>query len=221
MSAPTMTICDQADHLDRKLEQLFDHPNELEVLRLFGSMPDAKARTRRMDTHLRQHMPGNRGIVRRLASQNIARAVLIEMDLAALPANLAHLCLDNSELLLFIYQGARDKGEAVLAAPRAHKLPTWAINLLLAGWLTTCASIDVPPEVVEQVIENEQEREDVRRVIVKLLAEAIGPECSAATLWSRYRATRWQQLIEGRPARLSHGQAPAAPGRHGYQLVLW
>lgn len=137
-----------------RLEQLFDHPDELEVLHLFGSMPDAKKRTRRMDAHLRQHMPGNRGIVRRLANQNIVRAVLIEMDLAALPADLAHRCMDDSELLLFIYQAARGKGEAVLAAPRAHKLPTWAIYLLLAGWLTTCTSIDVPPEVVEQVIEN-------------------------------------------------------------------
>ena len=188
--------------MDERIDQLFDHPDVFEVLRLFGSMPDAKARTRRMDTHLRQHMPGNRGIVRRLASQNIARAVLIEMDLAALPANLAHRCMDNSELLLFIYQAARAKAEAVLAAPRAHKLPTWAINLLLAGWLTTCASIDVPPEVVEQVIENEQEREDLRHIIVKLLAERIGPECSGADLWERYRATRWQQLTEGRPATL-------------------
>ena len=203
------------------IAQLLDHPNELEVANLLHTLPDMQERARRVDERQRRHAPGNRGVFRRLASRNIARAVLIEMDLAALPANLAHLCLDNSELLLFIYQGARDKGEAVLAAPRAHKLPTWAINLLLAGWLTTCTGIDVPPEVVEQVIENEQEREDVRRVIVKLLAEAIGPECSAATLWSRYRATRWQQLIEGRPARLSHGQAPAAPGRHGYQLVLW
>jgi len=207
--------------MDERIDQLFGHPDVFEVLHLFGSMPDAKERTRRMDAHLRQHMPSNRGIVRRLASQNIARAVLIEMDLAALPADLAHRCMDNSEMLLFIYQGARDKGEAVLAAPRAHKLPTWAINLLLAGWLTTCTGIDVPPEVIEQVIESEQEREDLRRVIVKLLAEWIGPECSATDLWERYRATRWQQLIEGRPARLPHGQEPAAPGRHARQLALW
>lgn len=207
--------------MDKGIDQLFGHPDVFEVLHLFDSMPEEKERTIRMDARLRRHTPGNRGIFRRLASRNIARAVLIEMDLEALPANLAHLCMDNSELLLFIHQAARDKGEAVLAEPRAHKLPTWAINLLLAGWLATCTSIDVPPEVIEQVIESEQEREDLRRVIVKLLAEAIGPECSAATLWSRYRATRWQQLIEGRPARLPHGQEPAEPGSHGHQLALW
>ena len=207
--------------MGESIEQLFDHPNELEVANLLHILPDMKERTTRMDAHLRQHMPGNRGIVRRLANQNIVRAVLIEMDLAALPADLAHRCLDNSELLLFIYQAARDKGEAVLAAPRAHKLPTWAINLLVADWLTTCTSIDVPAKVVEQVIENEQRREDLRHIIVKLLAERIGPECSGADLWERYRATRWQQLTEGRPAWRSPGQAPAAPGRHGYQLALW